>query len=297
MAHGTIGLADCAAPSRDDASGEPEIAYFSGLAQEGQPSGLFRQGAIVVASDFEGLGTPGVHPYVVGRSEGPNVLDAIRAARRITGTTGDAVTIGHSQGGGAALWAAQLAPTYAPDANLVGAVSAAPAVELTRLAPVLTGSDYFAYLFMVSAGYRAAYPQLDLATYMTPAGLDLTETLETSCEEGTFESVAGARAEDYLTADISTVEPFAGLLEDNTPGDIPTDVPILLVHGEADEQLPAETSRQYLERACRAGTTTIELRTYPAANHHSVLVDARPDITTFITDRLAGTESSPTPCP
>jgi pimeloyl-ACP methyl ester carboxylesterase len=119
----------------DHKSHEGEIAYFSGLAKEGLPEGQFNNGAIVVATDYEGLGTPGTHTYLVGRSEGANVLDAIRAARQVTGTEGQSITIGHSQGGGAALWAAQMAPEYATDVNLVGAVAAAPATEQRQAHP------------------------------------------------------------------------------------------------------------------------------------------------------------------
>ena len=42
---------------------------------------LVDAGYVVVATDYEGLGTPGVHPYLVGESEGRNVLDAGACAR------------------------------------------------------------------------------------------------------------------------------------------------------------------------------------------------------------------------
>ena len=42
-----------------------------------------KAGYAVVRTDYEGLGTPGVHPYLVGRSEGRSVLDAVRAARAL----------------------------------------------------------------------------------------------------------------------------------------------------------------------------------------------------------------------
>jgi pimeloyl-ACP methyl ester carboxylesterase len=295
LAHGTIGLADCAAPSRDPEAHAAEVAYFSGLAQEGREDGFFAGGAILVASDMEGLGTPGVHRYLVGRSEGAGTLDAVRAARSLTGTAGDAVVVGHSQGGGAALWAAQMAADYAPDANLVGAVAAAPAVELARTFPLLDGSDHVAYLLMAAAGFRAADPGLVLEDVMTPAGLEATERLETQCDD-TFDRLAGGRIADHFTVDPTTAEPFATMLAENTPGDEATDVPTLVVHGEADEQLPVETVGWFLERACGAGSPHVALRTFPGADHHSVLVDARPAIHEFVTARLAG-DAPTTDCP
>jgi acetyl esterase/lipase len=41
------------------------------------------RGYAVVRTAYEGLGTPGVHPHLVGTSEGRSVLDMVRAARRL----------------------------------------------------------------------------------------------------------------------------------------------------------------------------------------------------------------------
>jgi pimeloyl-ACP methyl ester carboxylesterase len=295
MAHGTIGLSDCSAPSKDHESHEAEIAYFSGLAKEGVPEGQFNNGAIVVATDYEGLGTPGTHTYLVGRSEGANVLDAIRAARQITGTEGQAITIGHSQGGGAALWAAQMAPEYAPDVDLVGAVAAAPAMEYRRMVPLIDG-DNLGFLPMVVGGFAAAYPEVDPADYMTPKGIETIEAMAETCND-TFESLAGAPKADYFKADLAEVEPLASLLDENSPGDISTDVPILVVHGDADEVVPFQGMGWLQERTCKTGGFTIDFKAYPGADHSSVLVDAHPDITTFLADRLAGNPPASTPCP
>jgi dipeptidyl aminopeptidase/acylaminoacyl peptidase len=66
-----------------------------------------KAGYAVVQTDYEGLGTPGDHPYLIGVSEGRSVLDMVRAARKLDSSLGKRVVIaGHSQGGHAALWAA-----------------------------------------------------------------------------------------------------------------------------------------------------------------------------------------------
>ena len=95
---------------------------------------MLDMGMTIVAPDYQGLGTPGDHAYLTNQASGRNVLDAIRAARHLdgTGVTADspAVAWGHSQGGGAAAFAAELQPTYAPDVNLVGAIVGAPTSDL-----------------------------------------------------------------------------------------------------------------------------------------------------------------------
>ena len=114
-AHGTTGLADPCAPSK---AARP-------LADDGEATGdlplppMWEDGYVMVATDYEGLGTPGRHPYIVGGSEGRGVLDSIRAARALPEAhAGDqAVVVGISQGGHAALFTGELADTYAPDAG------------------------------------------------------------------------------------------------------------------------------------------------------------------------------------
>jgi len=105
-AHGTTGIADVCAPSK-----LPTIASALPYIDE-----LMDAGYVVAATDYEGLGTPGVHPYLVGDSEGRGVLDAARAARRVDGTGAgrELLVFGHSQGGHAALFAGELRESYAP---------------------------------------------------------------------------------------------------------------------------------------------------------------------------------------
>ena len=74
-AHGTTGIADTCAPSLDPAALDP-------LANK-----LLAQGYVVTATDYEGMGTPGRHPYIAGESEGRGVLDIVKTARRCPRST------------------------------------------------------------------------------------------------------------------------------------------------------------------------------------------------------------------
>ena len=95
---------------------------------------MVRRGYIVTATDYPGLGAGGPHPYLVGDSEGRAVLDSVRAAESVAHEQAPGVALwGHSQGGQAVLYAAKLAPTYAPELRLDGVAAAAPATELGAL--------------------------------------------------------------------------------------------------------------------------------------------------------------------
>jgi dipeptidyl aminopeptidase/acylaminoacyl peptidase len=96
---------------------------------------MISQGYIVVATDYPGLGTDGINPYLIGESEARAVLDSVRAARDMpnSGATNRFAVWGHSQGGHAALYTGEIAARYAPDLKLVGVAAAAPATYLVEL--------------------------------------------------------------------------------------------------------------------------------------------------------------------
>jgi hypothetical protein len=118
-AAGTQGMGDQCAPSRQLAAGsEYEGAFISGL---------LTRGYAVAMTDYQGLGTPGTHTYMVREAQAHAVLDMVRAAQRLPGTglpaAGPVMLAGYSQGGGASAAAVELAPTYAPELKLEGAVA------------------------------------------------------------------------------------------------------------------------------------------------------------------------------
>ncbi len=124
-AHPTSGVATRCAPS---------LAMFVFEQIQGLRN-MADRGFVVAATDYPGLGAPGVHPYLVGESEARATLDIVRAARSITATaaSSDFAVWGHSQGGQAALYVGLIAKRYAPELHLVGVAAAAPATELARL--------------------------------------------------------------------------------------------------------------------------------------------------------------------
>ena len=59
----------------------------------------------MAVTDYEGLSTPGPHPYLNGEAVADDVVDAVRASRQLgVPTTGRWVVAGFSQGGHAALF-------------------------------------------------------------------------------------------------------------------------------------------------------------------------------------------------
>lgn len=290
LAHGTTGLGDKCAPSRVVAGGGPSEA-------NSLPPEVLKD-HVVVATDYEGLGTPGVHPYVVGLSSARSILDSIRVAQRFGGagttTSSPSVVWGHSQGGGAALVAAELATTYAADANVRGVAAGAPAAELKLLARGLRSSPFVGYLLMTAAGFKAAYPDLDLAAILTPAGEEAATRVAELCADEAVRSFTARDAGALVKADPAATAPFADRLEENSPGARRSKVPVFIYHGDADVLIPAVVSKLVLDRYCANGTTATR-KTYAGESHGSVVAKAAPDVTRYLSDRLSG-KPAPSSC-
>ena len=279
-AHGTTGLADMCAPSKEPLEGR--------LAQLLNP--FVDRNWVVVATDYEGLGTPGLHPYIAGVSEGRGTLDIIRAVKQLPDARAgdDTIIWGHSQGGHAALFAHQLAGEWTPELEVRGTVAGAPASELPLLGAALQGGDFQGYLAMVAGGLNAAYPEAELDLVLTDRGIELLDVLEEGCTDKVFEVYNGLSYDEFAKADATTTEPWKSVLEENDPGHVKVDVPLLIIHGEADQQIPPVASQLLFERLCGLGQV-VERRTYPGQGHAEVIVPSFADMVTWMDARLAGT--------
>lgn len=283
-AHGTTGIADQCAPSKD-AGGAVGLA-----------GPFLERGMVFAATDFEGLGTPGRHPYVVGESEGRGTLDIVRAARQLADRTGasDRVVLwGHSQGGHAVLFANQIAEAWAPELDVVGTVAGAPPSQLSLIAAALRDSPYRFYLGMAAAGWSAAYPEADPSLVLTPLGVERLDVVDEGCSAELAAAWNDLPYEDLVAADPASVEPWASLLVENDPGFVVGASPVLIIHGEADEQIPVVSSQLLLDRMCGIGQV-VERRTFSDQSHSGVIGPSLPGMLEWIDARLAGDEPAPT---
>jgi Secretory lipase len=279
-AHGTTGTADICAPSKaaEVASTLPDIAEF------------VRDGYVVVATDYEGLGTPGLHPYLVGESEGRGVLDAARAARLLPDAHASAnvAIYGYSQGRHAALFAGQIAPTYAPDLHIVGDVAGAPVGDLKLLLPIATSLPAFrGYAVMGGFGFAAADPRADPRALLTPAAYALGRAkVEQVCADGILKAFADPTMVVY-TKNPLDVAPWPELLTENTPGYVKIGFPVLALQGLADQLVPPSVTETWRKRACALGTQ-VEVKTYPGQDHGGGYKASQADAAHWIEDRFNG---------
>ena len=288
IAHGTTGIADTCAPSKNPRASEL-----------GLMSPLIDEGYLVAETDYEGLGTPGRHPYLVGVSEGRGVLDAARAATQLPRAhAGDRMAIfGYSQGGHGALWAGQLAARWTPDLHLVGTVAGAPATEIPVIFAAASRLPIAGFLYMIIAGFNAAYPdQAKLSEVLTPAGEKAINAVDRGCAGQVIPRFARVDSSMLLKPDVATVQPWAKLAKENDPGNVKTDAPILILHSAADDVVPAALSEIMFNRMCGLGQT-VERRVYHEGLGHGAQVpQAARDGFAWIKGRFAG-ETARSTCP
>lgn len=291
-ATGRVAARDVGPPHHGDQ--RPVRALLGGPEQVHLVPDLADVGVAVVATDYEGLGTEGGHPYLVGASEGRAVLDAARAARAVPDggveAGGPVVVAGFSQGGHAALWAAQLAPTDAPELDIRGVLAAAPVTDVAAF--VRRSEDWpeqFGVLVTIAYGMAQAYPELDLADILTPEGLDRLWALEDQCIAGVV-IVYTDPIDELLVASPRLAPGWRDRLAENMAAQQALGVPVLILQGADDPIVDPALTREAVARLCGAGDT-VEYREVAGVDH-AILSPER--AVPWILDRLAGAPATST---
>ena len=286
-AHGTTGVADACAPSAATAGGP--IADYVTLVGDTLDAWV-RAGFVVVATDYEGLGTPGGHPYMHGDSAAASVVDIVRAARQLHDSVGtDWVVLGHSQGGQAAIFTAAHGSARAPELQLRGAVAMAPGND-TDLIPELTraGDPRMApglpFLPLVLLGAEAADPRIVPEDLLSDAALPLLETARSGCLAALRE-VPPIPVTEVFQPD-ADLGPLLELLRAQQLSTVVPQVPTLVVQGTADQLVASAGTEVAVAGLCESGAP-MSYRTYDGVDHRGVIADSLGDVEEFVAARLA----------
>jgi pimeloyl-ACP methyl ester carboxylesterase len=289
-AHGTTGIADRCAPSRDVAGTpvHPYNAYILPLITR-----WLKAGYAVVRTDYEGLGTPGVHPYLIGTSAGRSTMDIVRAARELDPRLSkNTIISGHSQGGHAALWAAGVAAKWTPELRVRGTVAFAPASHLEDQIPLTSqlatpGGGLSGLISDIVRGLDATYPKAAVAAGLTDAAAALyPQTLDQCLPElSTPASFGGLAPKDIFKpdADLATV---AKLLKANDPAILTRiKTPLRIEQGAADTTVFPVYTDQLVKDLTKNGNA-VTSKSYPGVDHGGIVTAAAADATTWIAKEL-----------
>ncbi|MFI0479128.1 alpha/beta hydrolase family protein [Actinomadura sp. 9N215] len=267
-AHGTTGTADVCAPSADTATG-PAHDYLS--ITESYLNRWVSNGFAVVQTDYEGLGTPGGHPYMHGVSEANTVLDIVRAARRTDRRIGrDWFVAGHSQGGQAALYTAA---TRQRDVRLKGAVSIAPGSNMSQTA-VYVKAQYpgaeaaLPFLFVLLNGAHAADPSFVPEDLLTTDAAPLAKAGRTNaCLAQLRELGANLPLSKVFRPDTDLTR-FEAYYNSQEALGLNLKVPTLVAQGTADTSVTPAATKNIVNDLCKR-YPNITYRTFDGADHRA----------------------------
>jgi hypothetical protein len=284
---GTRGVGDDCAPSYTLSQGADYEMLFI--------KALLDQGWGVAVSDYQGLGTPGLHTYMVGPAQGHAVLDMARAALALpeAGLAADARVgiMGYSQGGSAAGWAAELEASYAPELNVKGTVAGGVPGDLAATAQFLDGSLFVALALLASMGLDAAYPELDLEDYLNARGQELYLSSQDFCLVdfdglGIFIDAAFSDIDDYVSPNPLDDPTWQARLDEVRLGDSAPAAPVFQFHGIVDEIVPygqaRDLRRDWCDRGARVAWTSLP------GEHVLSMVEGQPLAIPWLAQRFAG---------
>src|SRR3954469_9913566 len=295
-AHGTTGIADRCAPSRDTAS-NPDHQLSSYVYP--QLNAWLKAGYAVGRTDYEGLGTPGVHPYLNGRSEGRAVLDMVRAARKLSSSLSRRYVIaGHSQGGQAALFAARLAPTYAGGLQLRGTIAYAPVSHLSEQIPIARGINdpnpgIASFAAIIARGVDVARPQLNVSSLLSDRAKQLYPQTDQRCLlELRGQDSFGALPPAQIFRSDADFNPFAAALDQEDDAEnLTIHTPVRIEQGSADTTVfPSFTDQ--LAQSLKDRKAPLVYKKYEGVSHGDVVAKAQTDAVKWLRTRLGNPRRS-----
>lgn len=279
-AHGTVGISESCQPSSNPKLFEniPDLKV------------MLENGYIITATDFQGLGTPGPHPYLVGVSSGRAVIDSVRAARLLPMAYASKryVVWGESQGAHAALWAAQMATSYAPELNLVGIAAAAPPTDLVANYRAHTSKLAHALITSLTTASWSKIYKIELSTFANFFGRYVIRKLSHDClhrePASAFFSTVVLLLSNQIPYNLS--KEWEDRLRQNSPHIVRYPAPLLIAQDLGDDVVPSKLTRDFANKSCRAGNT---IRYLPVdGGIHTEVATRSADVTLrWIGDRFA----------
>lgn len=278
-AHPTTGTAPECAPSR----GFDPFIGIEGLRM------MLDRGYTVVATDYVGMGTSAPDSYLIGETAGNSMLDGVRAAQAIpqAHASSSVVLWGHSQGGQAAIFAAQQAADYAPELTVEAVAVAAPAADLTALMEDhlgdVSGITIGSYAFQA---FAEVYSErgADLDTMLTPEARAILPRMNELClltHLSELHAIAAPVVGAFTAADPTTTEPWASLLRENSAGGRAFDAPLFVAQGLKDQLVLPDATEQFVALERSLGVE-VEYRAIPLADHGTVAYLALLDLNAWL---------------
>jgi hypothetical protein len=265
--HGTLGWQENCGPSLS----------ASLLGQDVAIDGFTKRGYAVAMADYQGLGSPGIHPYSDAKTAGLNMIDAVRALRRtFDGVSDRWAALGGSQGGGAAWAANEQAAVYAPELTLVGAVGLSPAADVSgivnkAMAGTLT-TDQGPVLQGILFSLARLHPDLNLDDYRHGAAIRYWDVLSACGGPDVHARTAATKAlgpDDFKPSTPNAADRLRGFLTRWALPQRKLTAPLYVEFAGKDTFIDPQWTRAAIKRACVLGGN-VSWHEDPKAGHGDV---------------------------
>jgi pimeloyl-ACP methyl ester carboxylesterase len=305
-------------PKTVSTSGKKLVSYqsfYDSLTLNCSPSGLTLSGKLfdktfyknaltsgyyVTLADYEGLESQ----WIAAANTGHGVLDSIRAVQNFSKSGLDASTpvgmYGYSGGGFATMWAAELAESYAPELNILGAAAGGLPVNPINVAKKVDGKLFAGAYLGAVVGLSRAYPEIDIDQYANAAGKAMVADAGTRCLGGTasgqpelLTKYAFKKGATYLKdPNFLDLPEMQAIGAENTMGQNMPKMPVFIWQGTADELMPITDADNLIQSYC-AGGVKVQYKRMTGTDHVLGALQLSAGLT-YLKDRFAGKAASTT---
>lgn len=323
-AHGTTGTAQNCGPSQlfDPAQDLNEYNLIGGTSwmDFGVPAAtqFIKDGYVLVATDYQGLGSGGVHQYNNTATQARDIINSVRAvgSMGLSGGAKKAVAYGWSQGGGAVLGAAGLKDYIAASGTafdgveFVGIVALAPydvqvlippgATEGTAADKVMQGlvqsfSDSvfnFTHYAMTVWAMTSAFPELKLTDLFTEDGIKAAnEVFTKKCMHAAADTLNFNFGDNYKSMIKAEPGNTAAWVKALTEASIVPEAPlapVVIYFGDKDVTNNPIMGKLYQEQMCSMGANVTRVQLPGEQNHFTTPPVSQPLYVPWVEDRFAG---------
>lgn len=279
---------DCSPSGQATSNGLLEKTFFNSA---------LNKGYIVTMADYEGLESQ----WIVARNSAHGVLDGIRATLRFTKAGLNANTpvgmLGYSGGGFATGWAAEYAGSYAPELKIVGAAEGGLPVNPINVAKKVDGTFWAGAYIGAVVGLSRGYPEINVADYATPAGIEAVKDAGTRCLTG-FPNLLTAYAyksgSEYLKdPNFLDLPVMQAINRENTMGQFMPKIPVHIFQSIGDQLMPIEDVDKLVATYCAAGVKVDYRRAW--GTDHVIGALGMSGGLNYLLDRFAG-KAAPSTC-
>ncbi|MGV0645993.1 lipase family protein [Mycolicibacterium sp. XJ2546] len=234
------------------------VFYF----EEGFLATMLDRGFALVITDYQGIGTYGPPTAGIRVPTAHAVIDAARAAMRLPGTSlepdGPVAFWGYGLGGSAAGAAVEMAPSYAPELDVVGAWLGAPLADPALAADYADGSMLVGTMGYALNTFIGAFPEAEefIMSTMTPRGVDFIQKTRYNCLDEVILKFQFRHLQPYFNQDLRQMfesEPIKSAMAAQRLGSLKPTAPVQIDINRFDPTFPWVGARQLAADWCAQG--------------------------------------------